>query len=274
MTTHEELQELLGVYALDALERDEADLVERHLEVCARCRAEVASHREVSGLLGYAGQEAPAGLWDRIVASTSETPPALQMPGRAPRIFGASLGRVPAGTGPGRVRPRGLSRSGGVLPPRRLAWMAAAAAVLIVGVLGLQVVRLNDRVSAVNRTMTAAGPTMTTVRRALAEPGARKVSLMDPAGHVVEADAVILPGGSGYLYGTRLVPLPPSQTYQLWGVVGNQVISYGLLGSDPSVEPFRVGAGLAGLAITAEEAGGVVSSTHAPVAEGQVVPAL
>ncbi|MHB1536850.1 MAG: anti-sigma factor [Acidimicrobiales bacterium] len=266
MTSHDDLQELLGVYALDALERDEAELVERHLEVCVRCRAEVAAHREVSGLLGYAGQEAPAALWDRIVASTIETPPALRMPRRASITRGVR-------NRPGTSRKRDFSRSGAALPPRRLAWMAAAA-VLVVGILGVQVVRLNDRVSAVNRSMTAGAPTMANVQHALAEPGARKVALMDPAGHVVEADAVILPGGDGYLYGTRLAPLPPSQTYQLWGVVGNQVISYGLLGSDPSVEPFRVGAGVAGLAITAEVAGGVVSSTHAPVADGRVSTAL
>ena len=39
---HPEVQELLGAFALDALEPDEADAVDLHLRDCPRCRAEVA----------------------------------------------------------------------------------------------------------------------------------------------------------------------------------------------------------------------------------------
>jgi anti-sigma factor RsiW len=74
---HTELQELLGAYALDAVDPDEAAAIERHLPTCPRCRNELAEHREVAALLGYAGGSAPSGVWDRIVASLEEPPPAL-----------------------------------------------------------------------------------------------------------------------------------------------------------------------------------------------------
>ena len=282
MTQHEEIQELLGVYALDAVEPDEASLVERHLEVCQRCRAEVAAHREVAGLLGYAGQEAPAGLWDRIAASTQETPPALRMPS-----LGAVQSRAeeereqpsdPKGGRPGwRVlrgnAPVGPSASRRVRRPRALAALATAAAIAV-GVLSWQVVRLDHRVTVVNNREAASAPSMATVDAALREPGARQVELKNPTSDQATLEAVILPGGAGYVYGGHMTPLPSDETYQLWGVVGKQVISYGLLGSDPAVVPFRAGKGLQDLAVTAEEAGGVARTTHAPVAAGPVSPTL
>jgi hypothetical protein len=56
---HAEIEELLGVYALDAVEPDERDLVDQHLPTCAKCRAEVAEHREVAALLAHSGAPAP-----------------------------------------------------------------------------------------------------------------------------------------------------------------------------------------------------------------------
>ncbi len=91
---HAELQELLGAYALDAVEPEEAAAIERHLPTCPRCRNELADHREVAALLGYAGGSAPSGVWDRIIASLEEPPPALRLT-RAPI---ADVVRPPAGT--------------------------------------------------------------------------------------------------------------------------------------------------------------------------------
>ena len=67
--THEEIQELLGAYALDAVEDAERDAIELHLRECPRCRAEVADHREVASLIGHGGAPAPDGVWDRIVGA-------------------------------------------------------------------------------------------------------------------------------------------------------------------------------------------------------------
>ncbi len=50
--THVEAADLLGAYALDAVEADEREAIERHLQECPRCRAEVADHRTVASFMG------------------------------------------------------------------------------------------------------------------------------------------------------------------------------------------------------------------------------
>ena len=47
MTEHDEIPELLGAYAHDAVEPDAAALVEDHLRECPRCAAEVAESEAV-----------------------------------------------------------------------------------------------------------------------------------------------------------------------------------------------------------------------------------
>jgi anti-sigma factor RsiW len=74
-----QIEELIGAYALDAVDDDEREVVEQHLAVCARCRAELAEHREVAALLAYDGKPAPSDVWDRIVSSLEEPPPALRL---------------------------------------------------------------------------------------------------------------------------------------------------------------------------------------------------
>ena len=77
--THEDIQELLGAYALHAVDPDEAEVVEAHLEPCPRCRAEVEGHREVATMLGNSGGDAPDGLWDRIASQLEDPPPPLRL---------------------------------------------------------------------------------------------------------------------------------------------------------------------------------------------------
>ena len=59
--SHEEVVDLLGAYALDALEPAELQVVDRHVQGCQACLAEVAEHREVAGLLTPGLGQAPAG---------------------------------------------------------------------------------------------------------------------------------------------------------------------------------------------------------------------
>lgn len=265
---HSEAEQLLGAYALDAVDPDEARGVEDHLQACPRCRAELSGHREVTGLFAYAGQEAPEGLWDRIAANMQEPPPALRLqkvdhPGAVePPALGSG---TPAGVSGSRRRATSLRE-------RVLAAVAAAAAV-VVAVLGVEVAHLDGQVGRLDKQVAtiASGPNMTEVKAALSVPGAKVVRLAAPGRpKVTVLDAVVTPGGDGYVYSSHLSPLPANRTYQLWGVVGHQQISYGLLGTDPSVVPFRVGAGLKALAVTAEVAGGVVHTKGPLLAVGKV----
>lgn len=67
MVGHDEFIELLGAYALDAVDDDERRAVEAHLAMCPTCQAEVLEHIEVAAALGaqYAASM-PADLWGRI----------------------------------------------------------------------------------------------------------------------------------------------------------------------------------------------------------------
>ncbi|MGH2872076.1 MAG: zf-HC2 domain-containing protein, partial [Solirubrobacteraceae bacterium] len=49
---HHEIEELLGAYALDAVDPDERAAVDSHLAECLRCRAEVDRHRQIAAGLG------------------------------------------------------------------------------------------------------------------------------------------------------------------------------------------------------------------------------
>jgi anti-sigma-K factor RskA len=83
----------------------------------------------------------------------------------------------------------------------------------------------------------------------------------------------VLPSGSAYLVNNHLTPLPADQTYQLWGVVGGRAVSLGPLGNQPTTVPFTIdtSATVTAYAVTAERAGGVVVTTHAPVARSSTL---
>ncbi len=254
--SHDEAAELLGAYALDAVDPNEATAIEAHLESCPRCRDELRNHREVTGLLSYAGQEAPAGLWDRVMdeVRTEEMPPISSRPAVI-------------------ASPGGRSGRNGRAGWR--AWifpLAAAAAIVIVALLGVEVGRLQSRTNHLSHELSqmANQPTIANVEAALSAPGARLVTLRATEGSA-SIQAVILPDGSGYLYDSTLEPLAARKTYQLWGQSGQHLISYGLIGASPApVTAFRVGQPVQALAISVESAGGVVAPTASPVVSGGV----
>lgn len=237
--THAEIQELLGVYAIDAVDPDEAAVLEHHLVDCPRCRAEVAEHREAATLLSFSGTDAPDGMWSRIASSLEETPPPMDLP---------------------RVVP--MRRA----VPRRFAVLAAAAAVVVIALLGVQVVQQGDRIDQMSAVFDQRGLDQAAAAAALA-PDARTARLQSDDGSQF-VDAVVLPSGQGYLVAANLPGLDRDQTYQLWGVMDAQTVSLGVLGADAVVIPFKAAGPLRALAITAEHVGGVVASTKTPVVQG------
>jgi hypothetical protein len=231
--THAEIEELLGAYALDALDDDERDAVEGHLPGCPRCRAEVADHREVAAMISHVGAPAPPGVWDRIVAELDDAPPPLRL---APVT---TIGE-------------------GERQSRRRTWftpLAAAAAVVAIVVASV----------ALGRTI---GSGDSTGNELVVEPTTFKLASTD--GTVV-VEAALLPDGRGYIEADALPALSRFQTYQLWAVMDDATISVGILGPDPHRTDFTVAGKPNALAITAEKAGGVVSSEHQPIVVGRPV---
>jgi hypothetical protein len=238
---HGEAVAFLGVYALDALDGDEREAVEAHVRDCGACQTEVSQHREVAAVLAApGGAGAPEGLWDRIAGSLEETPPPLEMP-LSPV--------VPIEAARRRSRP--------------FQAVAAAAAVALVGVLGLKVVDDGRRIDRMKEQ--AQGTELRhTAEAALADPAARRVDMRSTDTRLT-AQAVVLPDGTGYLVRSNLPELTPDRTYQLWALVGTSRISVGVLGPKAGVTGFKASGDASGFAITQEVAGGVVQSRNDPV---------
>lgn len=253
MNGHDEIADLLGAYALDAVDADEAAAVEAHLAVCPRCAAEVADHREVAAMLAHSGAPAPEGLWSQIQASLEEPPPAMDIPLLTPDR---------ARSGVVDLAERRRSRAPRWLP------VAAVAAAMVVVALVTGLVVSDDGPG--QRDAQFASPELEDVaRRVLNDPDALRVVLTSPEGDV-EAPAAIDADGSGYLMGNALPALDQAQTYQLWGIRGDLVVSLGVLGSSPRTVAFHVGDGVEALAITREVVGGVESSANPAVLVGEI----
>lgn len=67
--------------------------------------------------------------------------------------------------------------------------------------------------------------------------------------------------GHGYLDAAALPRLGSDQTYQLWGVLeeNGDVVSLGILGRNPGLGTFTIEGGVTALAVTIEQAPGVIS---------------
>jgi len=235
--TPQEIESLLGAYALDAVDDEERREIEAYLVVDPRARAEVEMHREVATLMAFSGAAAPEGLWDRIAGSLEE---------RAPEP-GPELAKV--------------------LPARRRRWStavlvgAAAAAAVAAAAITVAAVREPDAAPAAMDSMEQV------FDRAMADPDATRVVLRseDDAERAV---AVLQPGGLGMISLRDLPDLGPDRSYQLWGVIDDEVISLGVLGNRPGVEPFTVRGDLSALVVTEEVEGGVTSSEQPALLAG------
>jgi hypothetical protein len=239
--THDPVEELLGAYALNAVDDDERAQVEAHLAECPRCRAEVDQHREVAAHLALSGAPAPDGLWDRIAEGmgNADVPPPLRL-----------------------VVDDGTRSRGGRETWRWRARIAvvAAAAVAIVA-LSISSINQRDRIGELEQ---ASGVT-TAANQAFADPSSRIAELRGPDGELV-ARAAVQDEGDGYLLAGSM-PALDGQIYQLWGATADQVVSLGTLGASPDVVAFPADPSITQLMITAEDEP-VPAPTSDPLAMG------
>jgi hypothetical protein len=248
MPSHEEIAELLGAYALDAVDADEVTAVEDHLATCPRCRDEVARHREVAASLAFAGADAPEGVWERIVGELDKGPSAPDLAHLYPLRYSSR---------------RASTRAFGVV----VAGLAAVAAGLIL-VLALQIHAQGRDLNHVKNALRAKGVDAA-VQAALLDPSAQKVRMQSTDGRAY-IDAVLLKDGTGYLVDNNLPALASGRTYQLWGQVGDHNVSLGVLGGHVATSGFQATAPIRALAVTDEQAGGVVSSQQPAVVVGRL----
>jgi anti-sigma-K factor RskA len=253
-----ELDALLGAYALDALDRSERARVDAYLRVNARARDEVDEMRESAASLAATQTDtgaAPPEVWDQISrAIDAESPRPPSVPSHDPYD---------------EVAERRAHRSW-----RGIDWAAvfAAAAAIVALALVAQVMSLTRRLDdarGIGEKAAAAG-----FDRAGHAHGARHGALSSTDGTQV-ARVVLLPDGSGYFKNDGMTPLDKDHTYQLWAVSGSAdhpvAVSEGVLGPDPGAASFHASPGVAGFAITVEQAGGVPQSSQPPYAAATLV---
>lgn len=234
-----ELDELLGAFALDAVDADERDRIEDYLRINPKAAAEVEAHREVATMLAFTGMSAPADLWPKITAEIEADAPA---PGpELAKVF-ASAPPAPVST----LEPRRRQR-------RNATWVLGAAAAVVLAVAGAVVVIAGTDTSSND-------PIAEAFERARDDGDSVRTELVTD-GSSGAALGVIDPDGHGYLDATALPRLAADQTYQLWGVLedGGDVVSLGILGPEPELETFTIDGGVTALAVTIEQTPGVIS---------------
>jgi len=244
--TPAEMDELLGAYALDAVDLDERVQIEHYLEENPRARAEVTEHREVAAMMSLVGGRAPDGLWDRIADELSADA-AAHNPTPQLRL-------VPADE-----------------KPKRRWWPAAlgAVAAAAIVVLGLTVVHQGHRIDDLEA-VAAKDSVVVGAAEAMTDPNARLTSLRTDDGTAM-ADVVVQPNGQGYLVPRAMPSLASDRTYQLWGAIGDEVISLGVLGNAPSVSAFHTDPRVRMIMITDEVRGGVPVTQQTPLSQGDLV---
>ena len=287
--SHQQIEAMLGAFALDAIGHEESATIELHLRGCPRCRAEVTEHREVAALLAHTGAPAPEGVWARILEELEPTPPALRMPevpSGATTPHGQALGSsadaegdalqdavpssaiVPARE-PGEVVDLTARRS---TVPRQTLAAAIAVAAVIVAVLGFITVHQTQRLDKMDVSLRDVSVDRV-ASQAMSDPQAATGKLTSGDGRV-NAPVVVNAEGKGYLLATKLPELPRNRTYQLWGRIRGSVVSLGVFDGRTDVVPFQLGSSerddVSGFAVTAEASPGVSVSKRKAVLSGTI----
>ncbi len=192
------IRDLLPGYSLGILDEEELNGVREHLAVCAACRAELASFREVAGTLAAAApqRDLPAGLEARILRAVRDRSAAQEASG--PRLDVRRPGR-----------PRGS-------PWPALTGIAAAVA-LVLGAGNL--LQWSGVLSPAARGM----------------PPKLSTAVLSGTGSAPEAYGTIVldpKDNKGVLAVTGLPALDPGRQYQLWLIRDGQRRSGGVFSPD------------------------------------------
>ncbi len=241
--TPSEARELLGAYALDALDDDERRQLEQHLLTDADARAELHALQLGASWLEQSSERPSKDAWSRIAAQLDEEPD--EQP-----VGEAAVVSLPEH----RARRAGIGRI-----------LAIAAAIVAVVVIAGGV-----RSAVVDDTNVSDAALAAAVEAANRAPGATRLPLRDSVGKVT-ANAVVLPNGDGILTAT-LPTLAERRTYELWALTDDGPVSLGTLGRDASPHAFHAELPMSGMSLTDEPAGGVPKPTGPVVARGDLAP--
>jgi anti-sigma-K factor RskA len=207
--THDEIFADLPLYALGALDPDEADAIASHIATCPRCERELASLDQTVSVLGAAvpEHEPPDDLRARVLSSLAPTAVAAPEPIRPP----ANVRRLPTWV--------------------RVGFAVAAALILMLaGATALTYRELSDTRS----TLQAQQDQQIAERELLAHP-ARTVAMV--AAGAAQSYGTLYVGETEHqavMVIDDLPPTPAGQVYQIWLVRGDGRESAGVFTVDQS----------------------------------------
>lgn len=231
--TPEEIEALLGAYALGAVDEEERAIVDAYVAQHPEAASELEQLQDASVWLAVSGAPAAPDLWDKISAVTLPEPIPLRVPDRK-------------------------------RASHRNQWIVAVAAALaFVIAVGISVVATRDDKAPSTSELAAV------IADAQFSSSARRIQLQSPTNNA-SAEAVILRDGTGFLVSADLPKLGATRTYQLWAVNGDSTVSLGVLGPNLGPSAFKFVGDPDALAITEEVAGGVAQSSNSPVVAGRV----
>lgn len=217
---HQQIREMIAAYVLGALEPDEIELVELHLDSCADCRALVEEERRVALLLPYLADPQPVPLRARRRllqrVEDSEDQSADDTPDKpddgVPVQIISRRRRLPAAL-------------------VRLGWAVAVIAVLILGVFVWNNVQMQSQVATKNKEINVLQQQQKTVTKVLSSQNGISTTLQN-TGVAPGADGGIIvnPNENFALVVVEGMPkLPTNESYVVWLMQGNQPVNQGVL---------------------------------------------
>ena len=251
--TNEQARDLLGAWALNAVDDLERAAVERAIGADPQLAAEARELREtVSQLADADAEQPPEHVRQAVLAQIQDTPP-------------GEAGQQDTEDSEGRRRIR-EDRDELARMRRRRRWQGlAAAAALVVAVAVPTGIAVNqaDRAGQAEQQAAEFQGQADQIADALTDPSAELVSEELPDG----ARAVGVLGEDSALFTAQEVAELDNQDYQLWVLEGEQAISAGVLDWEDGeltamVEQFPADAALA---VTAEPVGGSEQPTSDPL---------
>lgn len=233
--SHGDIQELLGAYALGAVDERERAIIEAHLETCESCRVELDDHRRLTeALRRHASRVSPlASTESNDSHKTSED----------------------------------VARSGMV---RR--WevrVAMAILLVVVGAVLAQMHLSSDHLA----TTTGRIELLLRAQQATADPAAVVTTLRTSSNEPVLTVVSRAAGGNSYAMYGALPPLADGRAYQLWRVDNGEATDTVALGRRPdTVVVFLLPSGVTGFLLTVEKGPAPSRPTLPAVATGGMAP--
>jgi len=223
---HEQFEDAVASYAIDALDPADRQAFETHLSTCAQCQAELAEMRRVVAGIGLATEPVapPAMLKARTITYAT---------GQSGDDRGSE--RAPARAVPF-PQPKPVPR------PSFVPWLVAAASVVIALASGLYAWSLRSRVTALEEIATAASAQADRLRKELMSlrtdsrqlyqtvsiitaPDARQVVLKGQATAAGASGRAVWSPARGIVFNAEQLPsITPDRVYQIWVIAGGKPV--------------------------------------------------